>query len=42
MSSSWQPATFEEIDMNAEIGAYQDDLDDANDPVLEDDAASCA
>lgn len=36
---SWEPATLEEIDMNAEIGAYQDDLDDDREPIARDDEA---
>lgn len=32
----WETPTVEEIDMSAEIGAYQDDLDPPdNDPVIE-------
>ena len=38
---TWAPPTFTEIDMNAEIGAYQDDTDrDGGEPIAtEDDAA---
>jgi coenzyme PQQ precursor peptide PqqA len=35
--SMWEKPAYTEIDMNAEIGAYQDESDgDENTPVIED------
>jgi hypothetical protein len=33
----WDTPQYEEIDMNAEVGAYQDDF--GNDPIADDDTA---
>jgi hypothetical protein len=35
MSMSWEPPHFEEIAMNAEIGAYQDDFEPREVPIVE-------
>jgi coenzyme PQQ precursor peptide PqqA len=31
---NWEKPTFEEIDMNAEIGSYQGDYEDEDDGIL--------
>jgi hypothetical protein len=37
---TWEPPRFTELSMNAEIGAYQEDFDRGNPPIVDDESTS--